>query len=99
VLDESGREVVAAQEGAVGDEEGDAAFGWVDSVDAGAAGGAHVGLGEFVVGGGEADFESFGFAGPAFALGLGDARQEVVADLFQAAPLIGGNPQEWASDA
>jgi len=30
-------------------------------------------LGEFVVGGGKADLESFGFAGPAFALGFGDA--------------------------
>jgi hypothetical protein len=33
--------------------------------------------GELVVRGGEADLESLGFAGPAFALGLGDAGQEV----------------------
>jgi hypothetical protein len=30
---------------------------------------------DFVVGGGEADLESFGFAGPVFALGFGDASQ------------------------
>ena len=39
----------------------------------GAAGGDLVHLGEFVAGGGEADLESFGFAGPAFAFGFGDA--------------------------
>src|SRR5580692_7751309 len=58
-----------------------------------------LGLGELAGGGGEADAKSFGFAGPAFALGFGDAGVEVVADLFQAALLIRGNPQEWASDA
>jgi hypothetical protein len=48
----------------------------------GAAGGGQVGLGDLVVGGGEADAESFGFAGPALAFGLGDAgEEEVVADL------------------
>ena len=40
---------------------------------------SHKGL---AVGGGEADLESFGFAGPAFAFGLGDAGQEVVADTY-----------------
>jgi len=59
----------------------------------GAAGGGQVGLGEFVVGGGEADLESLGFAGPAFALGFGDAGQEVVADFFEAAALCGVDSQ------
>ena len=69
---------------------GDVAVGGDAEADGlGPAGGGQVGLGEFVVGGGEADLESFGFAGPAFAFGLGDAGQEVVADLFQAAPLGG----------
>jgi hypothetical protein len=49
----------------------------------GAVVGGHVGLGEFAVGS-EADLESFGLAGSAFGLGLGDAGEEVVADLFQA---------------
>jgi hypothetical protein len=39
-----------------------------------------VDLGEFVVGGGEADLEAFDFAEPAFAFGFGDAGGEVVAD-------------------
>ena len=65
----------------------------------GSAGGGQVGLGEFVVGGGEADLESLGFAGPAFALGFGDAGQEVVADFFEAAALCGVDAQEGASDA
>lgn len=38
-------------------------------------------LGELVLGTSEADLESFDFAEPAFALGLGDAGNEVVADL------------------
>ena len=44
---------------------------------------------DLVVGGVEADLESFGLAGPAFAFGLSDAGQEVVADLFEAVPLGG----------
>ena len=36
----------------------------------GTAGGGGVGLGELAGGGGEADLESLGFAGPAFAFGL-----------------------------
>jgi hypothetical protein len=55
----------------------------------GSAGGGDIGLGELAGGGGEADFQSFGFAGPAFALGFGDAVQEVVADFFEAVPLCG----------
>jgi hypothetical protein len=65
----------------------------------GASGGDEVCLGDFVVGGGEADLESSGFAGPAFAFGFGDAGVEVVADLFQAVPLGGVDSQEGASDA
>ena len=79
---------------------GDVAVGGDAEVDGlGAAGGGRVGLGELVVRGGEADLESFGFAGPAFAFGLGDAGEEVVADVFQAAPLGGVDPQERAPDA
>jgi len=69
-------------------------FGRLDGL--GAAGG--VGLGGYVVRGGEADLESFGFAGPAFAFGLGDAGEEAVADVFQVAPLGGVDSQERASD-
>ncbi len=65
----------------------------------GSAGGGCVGLGDFAGGGGEADLESFGFAGPAFAFGFGDAGVEVVADLLQAVALGGVDSQEWASDA
>ena len=65
----------------------------------GSAGGGQVGLGELVVGGGEADLESLGFTGPAFALGFGDAVQEVVADFFEPAALGGVDPQEGAPDA
>jgi hypothetical protein len=64
-----------------------------------AAGDEPVGLGEFGVGGGEADFESFGFAGPAFPLGLFDAGGQVAADFFQSWPLGWVNPKEGTSDA
>jgi len=49
-------------------------------------------LGELVVGGGEADLESFGFAGPALALGLGDAGGQVAADVFRPLFLGGIDP-------
>jgi hypothetical protein len=49
--------------------------------DEGWGAGAAVDLGELVLGAGEADLESFGFAEPAFAVGFGDAGGEVVADL------------------
>src|SRR5260370_28091583 len=79
---------------------GDVAVGGDAEVDGlGAAGRGRVGLGELVVRGAEADLESFGLAGPAFAFGLGDTGQEVVADVFQAAPLGGVDPQERAPDA
>jgi hypothetical protein len=64
----------------------------------GPAGCGQVGLGELAGGGGEADFESFGFAGPAFAFGFGDAGAEVVADLLQAVALGGVDAQEGAPD-
>jgi hypothetical protein len=73
-----------------GDAEGDG-FG--------APGRGRAGLGDFAVGRGEADLESFGFAGPAFAFGFGDAGVEVVADFFQAVPLGGVDSQERAPDA
>src|SRR5262249_44717262 len=46
-----------------------------------------VDLGEFVVGAGQADLESFDFAEPSFAFGLGDPSDEVVADLHDSLPL------------
>jgi hypothetical protein len=52
----------------------------------------------FGVGCGEADLESFGFSGPAFAFGFGDAGDEVVADVDEPGPLIWGNSEEGASD-
>jgi hypothetical protein len=80
--------------------DGDVAVGGDAEVDVlGAAGCGAVGLGEFAGGGCEADAESFGFAGPAFAFGFGDAGLEVVADLFEAAPLGGVDAQERAPDA
>ena len=63
------------------------------------AGGDLVHLGEFVVGGGEADLQALGFAGPAFALGLAGAGDQVVADLGQPWPLGGVGPQQRAADA
>src|SRR6266545_4355129 len=61
------------------------------------AGGDLVHLGEFGVGAGEADFQSFGFAEPAVGLGFGDARDEVVADLLEPRPRGWVWPQEWAA--
>ena len=60
---------------------------------------APVDLGELVFGAGAADLESFGFAGPAFAVGFGDAGGEVVADLGDAVPLGGVGPVQGASQA
>jgi hypothetical protein len=48
-----------------------------------------VDLGELVLGAGEADLQSLGLAGPAFALGFGDAVVQVGADLFEPAALGG----------
>ena len=61
--------------------------------------GAPVDLGEFAVGAGEADLESFGFAEPAFAVGFGDAVDEVVADLDDAGSLGWVGPVHRASEA
>jgi hypothetical protein len=56
-------------------------------------------LGELVIGAREADLEPFHFAEPAFAFGLGDAVEQVGADLLEAVPLGGVGPQERAPDA
>ena len=61
--------------------------------------GATVDLGELVFGSGEADFEAFDFAEPAFVLGFGDAGGEVIADLGDAAALGGVGPVHGASQA
>src|SRR6516162_7928399 len=60
---------------------------------------AAVDLGEFVVGAGEADLESFDLAEPAFAFGFGDAGGEVVADLSDVWPLGGVGPEHGAAEA
>ena len=54
----------------------------------GGGAGAAVDLGELVFGAGEADLESFGFTGPAFAVGFGDA-----------GPLCGVWPVQGAPEA
>lgn len=51
-------------------------------------------LGEFSLGAGEADLKSFDLSEPAFSLCLGDAVEEVVADLHQSASLSGVGAQE-----
>jgi hypothetical protein len=58
-----------------------------------------VDLGEFVFSPGEADFEAFGFAGPAFAFGFGDAGGQVVADLGEPVALGRVGPVDRAPDA
>ena len=65
----------SATAGEGGDGDGDAQFDGVLVV------GASFDLGEFVLGAGEADLQSFGLAEPALAFGFGDAGGEVVADL------------------
>jgi hypothetical protein len=62
-----------------------------------AAGGDLVHLGEFVAGGGEADLQALGVAGPAFALGFADAGDQVVADFGQPGPLGGVWPVQGAA--
>jgi len=64
----------------------------------GLAGAEFVHLGELGGRGGEADFESFGFTGPAVLLGLGDAVAQVVADAGEAGPLGWVGPQKGAAD-
>jgi hypothetical protein len=48
-------------------------------------------------GAGEADFEAFDFAGPAFAFGFGDAGGEVVADLCEPVALGRVGPVDGGS--
>ena len=55
-------------------------------------------LGELVLGAGEADLESFDLAGPAFALGLGDAVVQVGPDFLEPSALGGVRSQERAPD-
>jgi len=77
---------------------GSAEGGYAES-DGGWGAGAPVDLGELVLGAGEADLESFGFAEPAFAVGFGDAGGEVVADLGDAVALGGVGPVQGAPEA
>jgi hypothetical protein len=62
------------------------------------AGGEVVELGEFLFRGGQADLESFGFAVPALAFSLGDAGQQVAADVFQPWALGRVNAEERAPE-
>src|SRR5213078_2020746 len=74
--------------------------GWNAEVHGGGlAGGQFVHMGELGGRGGEADFESLGFAGPAVLLGLGDPVAQVVADSGETRPLGWVGPQEGAADA
>ena len=68
-------------------------------VDGGGGAGPAVDLGEVVFSAGEADFQAFGFAEPAFAFGFGDAGGQVVADLGDAGSLGGVWPVHGASQA
>jgi hypothetical protein len=88
--------VVGGKSGGGGDDAaGSARMAGHPEVDHGAAavGGDLVHLGEFLVGGGEADLQALGFAGPAFALGFADAGDQVVADFGQPRPLGGVEAQ------
>ncbi|MET9830052.1 hypothetical protein ABZ078_12175 [Streptomyces sp. NPDC006385] len=58
-----------------------------------------VDLSQFVLCAGEADMRSFNLAEPAFALGLGDAGDQVVADLDQSVASGGVGPEHRAADA
>jgi hypothetical protein len=58
-----------------------------------------VDLGEFLLGSGEADLEPFDFTEPAFALGFGDAGQQVVTDLEQARALGRVRTEQGAAQA
>src|ERR1022692_3296576 len=58
-----------------------------------------VDLGELGLCSGEADAQSFDFAGPAFVFGFGDAVDEVVADVGQACSLVRVWPEHRAADA
>ena|ERR1019366_10210647 len=74
--------------------------GWHAQVHGGGLpGGQFVHLGDLGGRGGEADFESLGFAGPVVLLSLGDSVAQVVADAGDAGPLGWVGPQEGAADA
>ncbi|MEU8251059.1 hypothetical protein [Nonomuraea sp. NPDC048916] len=53
---------------------------------------------ELLLGASQADLESFNLAEPAFAFGLGNAGDEVVADLFDAGALDRVRPEKRTSD-
>jgi hypothetical protein len=72
--------------------------GWQAQIDRGAAR-ASINLGKFPFGAGEADVEPFDFAEPSFAFGLGDAGDEVVADLGESVALGGVGPEHRTADA
>ncbi|WP_326783458.1 hypothetical protein [Streptomyces sp. NBC_00151] len=59
---------------------------------------ASVELGELVLGTSQADLQTFDLAEPAFALGFGDAGDEVVQDLLKAAALGWVWPKERATN-
>jgi hypothetical protein len=61
-----------------------------------APGGDLTHLSEFVLGPGEADFQAFGLAEPAVGFGLGDAVQQIVADLGQPAAFGRVGPEQRA---
>src|SRR5215469_5042134 len=61
--------------------------------------GAAADLGELVFGAGEADLEAFDFAEPSLTFGLGDAGDQVVADLGDAGTLGGVWPVQGAAQA
>jgi hypothetical protein len=58
---------------------------------------APVELAEFLLSASQADLQAFDLAEPAFALGLSDAGDEVVADLLQPAALGRVRPEERTS--
>jgi hypothetical protein len=82
--------------GAAGNDVGERGQAELDCLALAAQG--RLDLGELVLGAGEADLEALDLAGPAFALGLGDAVVQVVPDLLEPAALGGVWSQERASD-
>ncbi|NJP98791.1 hypothetical protein HCN51_56830 [Nonomuraea sp. FMUSA5-5] len=68
-------------------------------LDGGGLAGAVVEVGELGLGSGQADVQAFGLTQPTLALGFGDARQEIAADLLKPWSLGGVNAEERASDA
>lgn len=57
-------------------------------LDGGGSGGEFVELGELAARGGEADLQALDLTEPSLAAGFGDAGDEVVADLGEAATLV-----------